>query len=350
MRGASSPFVLSVNGVEIGVVQNGTSPSEFNITKASVDGRNIVTIKLLNDIGVSAIEGWSKPSSPSVGEVYVVSQPTQMIRDIDIETTLIGEMLHSKVSLTIKSHALNPRTSTIHYALHDNGDGLLSFGHKDVTLSMRGEEQISFIIKSPKQEGWSAESPQRFTLKLRTQHEGRYLEYHTYKVGFRAIGVDPNSGEMTINGVPTTLTAKSVASDFDPSNIVELKAAGYNTIRIAAGAMSRALYEAADREGLYIISPMPINSGASSNKITVGGNPTNDPAWWESYMQRVDVGYHTTQLHPSVIAFSLADDSCNGYNLYEGYLRLKQKEDPRPVVYFEAGGEWNSDKLVINLK
>ncbi len=350
VRGASSSYKLMVNGVEVAEVQNGASPAEFNITQATIEGRNIVTITLDEEPKAATIEGWRGPSTKSIGEVYVVSQPTQMVRDVSTETTMLGSNLQAKVILTVKSHAINPRTSTIHYTLYDATGDIVTFGSRDITQSMRGEESFSFTTTIPKSQGWSAENPYRFTLNISTQHDGRHLEYQSYSLGFKSIDVDAQSGAMSINGSPVELVAKGVDAGFDPSQIAELKSSGFNAIRIGAGPQSRELYESCDREGLYIISPMPINSSTASGEITVGGNPTNDPRWWGAYMQRVDVGYHSVKLHPSVIAFSLADSSLNGYNLYEGYLRLKQMGDSRPVVYFESGGEWNNDNLKIDLK
>ena len=46
-----------------------------------------------------------------------------------------------------------------------------------------------------------------------------------------------------------------------------------------------------------------------------------------------------------IIAFSLATHSANGINLYESYLNMKKSGDPRPFIYPDAAGEWNSDKL-----
>ena len=48
-----------------------------------------------------------------------------------------------------------------------------------------------------------------------------------------------------------------------------------------------------------------------------------------------------------MIAFSLAEKSANGINLYESYLQMKRTGDPRPFVYPDAGGEWNSDALTV---
>ena len=85
----------------------------------------------------------------------------------------------------------------------------------------------------------------------------------------------------------------------------------------------------------------------SGDSRRVGGNPSNDPAWREAYAERAANSYHTTKLHPSVIAFSLATHSANGINLYESYLAMKRLHETRPFVYPEAGGEWNSDPLPL---
>ncbi len=350
VRSASAPYTLSVNGVEVGRVMNCGSMAEFNITKATKEGRNTITIILDESSTVAEVEGWSKSSKPELGEVYVVSQPTQMIRDVAVSTTVLGEELQAEFKVAVKCHALGVRTSTIYYYLYDEAGKLVSFANQNITLSMKGEQEISFFAKIPKSNGWSSENPKLYTLSLKTLYEGRYLELHNYKVGIRAVEVDPQSGEMKINGESVMLKAKKVGAEFSIKEMDFVKAEGYNAIRVEAGCVNKKIYDAADQKGLYIISPMPINSSKGEAEITKGGNPTNDPRWWGAYMQRVDNGYHTVQMHPSVVAFSLADSSLNGYNLYEGYLRLKGKGDTRPVIYFEGDGEWNSDKLLIDIK
>lgn len=352
---ASAPYTLYINNKEVAKVQNSSSPAEFNITKIANEGRNTVVIKIDEESNVSSIEGWKMGDlEPAIGDVCVVSQPTQMIRDLRIETSVMGEKLHSQIYLIIKSHALSERTSTVHYSLRHQDGEMVSFGKRDITQSMRGEDTLTFSTAIPIGDGWSGDNPQLFDLKLSIQREGRYLEYQNYKVGFRSVEVDPSNGKLTINGEQISLNAKRVgvaeSVDFDESQLEELKAQGFNAIKIEGGAPSLDLYSACDKVGIYVVASAPINSGASSSLITKGGNPTNDPTWWGAYMQRIDASYHVAQLHPSVVAFSVADNSLNGYNLYEGYLRLKQKSITLPVVYFEAEGEWNNDKLDITLK
>ena len=72
---------------------------------------------------------------------------------------------------------------------------------------------------------------------------------------------------------------------------------------------------------------------------------SSDAQRLDAYLDRTQQHYHAVKRHPSIVAFSLARESANGINLYESYLRLKELEPDRPVIYTESGGEWNSDRL-----
>ena len=91
----------------------------------------------------------------------------------------------------------------------------------------------------------------------------------------------------------------------------------------------------------------PVDTRRSGDSRRVGGNPSNNPAWREAYVERALDSYHTTKLHPSVIAFALATQSANGINLYESYLKVKELHEERPFIYPDAEGEWNSDRLQL---
>lgn len=96
---------------------------------------------------------------------------------------------------------------------------------------------------------------------------------------------------------------------------------------------------------MYVIVQAPIDTRSSGESRRIGGNPSNDPEWLGAYVERTADSYHASKRHPSVIAFSLATQSANGINLYESYLDMKKSGDPRPFIYPDAAGEWNSDKL-----
>lgn len=349
IESASSDYEVRVNGRKVAYNANGSSPAEFNITKQVREGRNTLEIVLAAPSAMTPLESWKESSGPAVGQAWIMSQPTMRVRDAVTKTwqgndgdgTAVAE-----VGIVVKSSALNPRTSRFHYELlTPTGETAVS-GHKDLTLDMRREDTLRFLAHIPANLLWSAELPTLYTLRLKTQHEGRYVEYIEIPVGFRTVAIE--KGKMSINGQPVELRVYET----DPESVTEnllarLRELGYNTLRLAPGPVSASLLEMCDVQGIYVIAQAPIDTSSSGDSRRKEGNPSNNPIWKDAYIERTEDSYHTTKRHPSVIAFSLARKSTNGINLYDSYLNLKRYNDPRPVIYPDAAGEWNDDRLEL---
>ncbi len=344
VEGAAMPYTLCIDNHEVGSCVATSLPAEFNITKALKNKQIAITIALSSDSAISELEGWQSRATEELGKVKVISQPSLHLRDINIKSTPSLAGITGEVELISKSAMLNSRTSRLRYSLRDDEGGLTLTGYSDVTIDMRGEDTTRLFFAIPDSLAWSTTSPHLFTLSTRTIYRGRNEEFQSFKLGFRTIEVD-NEGEITINGKPTELKVKSIKSDITTEQLAQIKTEGFNTIKIKAGNYNPEIYNYADSAGLYIISTIPINTSASGSTRQKGSNPTNNPARQAEFMERTVGHYLTTRLHPSVIAYSLADESLNGYNLYESYLYLKSQEPSRPIIYGDSEGEWNNDKL-----
>ena len=341
---ASSAYEIRLNGKVAGYCQNGSNPADYNFTKQIREGVNNLTIKVLSNPASAVLESWTHPSEPALGSCYVFSQPTIRIRDLFTKTYRNGSVFNGEVGIVVKTDALNPKKAKIHYELLTPQDEVVTYGSQEIELDMRREDTLRLVAQIPDTMVWSARNPILYTLRLKTQTEGRYTEYVSLKVGFRTVG--NTRGQLAINGYPAALKAvPDLGTTVSPSQLLEWKEQGYNLILLPAGGVSGALYDLCDRYGFYVVEQAPINTSRSGMSRRKGGNPSNDPAWQAAYIEE---SYHTTKLHPCVVAFSLAEDSANGINLYEGYLHLKGLEKERPVLYPDAGGEWNSDKLRLS--
>ena len=280
-----------------------------------------------------------------------MSQPTMRVRDVltkcwpsnDGDGTAVAE-----VGIVVKSSALNPRTSRIYYDLLTPSGETAATGYKELTLDMRREDTLRFVTRIPAQLLWSAELPTLYTLRLKTQHEGRFGEYLELPLGFRTVATDPQ-GHMTINGQPVRLHVYEINPQIVSANLLaRLRELGFNTLKFMPGHVRPELLEMCDIQGVYVIAQAPIDTSKSGASRRKEGNPSNDPAWLEAFIERTEDGYHTAKRHPSVIAFSLASMSSNGINLYESYLNLKRYGDQRPIIYPDAAGEWNDDPLFMD--
>lgn len=345
---ASADYEIRVNGRTVARNADANAPAEFNLTRSVHEGRNTIEIVLSAPSAVAPLESWKEAPAPAIGPAWVMSQPTMRIRDVVVKTWRGNDAdstAMAEVGIVVKSDALNPRTSRIWYELLTPTGETAATGHADLTLDMRREDTVRLLARIPDNLLWSPELPTQYTLRLKTQHEGRYTEYQEHRLGFRT--VELKEGTLHVNGRPVRLRVREVPAAIDRNQIAALREAGYNTLKLLPGPVSPALYDICDVQGMYVIAQAPVDTRRSGESRRKGGNPSNDPAWRQAYIERAQNSYHTAKRHPSVIAFSLAVQSANGINLYESYLEMKRLDEQRPFIYPEAGGEWNSDKLTL---
>lgn len=342
---ASGAYEVIINGQKVGYAANAFTPAEFNITKASKEDVNTISIRILKDHWSRRMEDFVETREPRVGETYVISQPTIRVRDVvhNTDVDLKSEYANVEVGLIVKTESLNPKTARIHYELIAPDTTVVTQGYKDVTLGMRGEDTVKFMARIPYVLTWCADMPVRYRLNIKTQIEGRYAEYQSRMIGFRDIDIN-EEGDFMINGIKTELFYR----DFDPlkvteKDIIAARVLKYNALRFKMGAVPQNVYRMCDSLGMYVIAQIPINTSKSGLSRRIGGNPSNAPKWKAAFLDRAETAYRTTCGQASVIGYVMAEESSNGINLYETYLRLKALERKRPILYIEAAGEWNSD-------
>lgn len=344
---ADAPYTVELNGTQVAHIEDGNTPTETNLTLTTSEDTNTIGIRLNPNSEMRKLEGWRATNTlakePIKGGVVLVPAP-MTIRDITARTTSAGGVFNSRIGVVLKSYNLNERRSNLHYKLRTDSGKVVAYGNESLLLSMRGEDTINIATILPDTTLWSAENPELYTLELKLQHQGRFVEYVKHQIGLRKVELT-KSGELKINDQKVELKTMPADGSITKNEMIELKKKGYNTLHFEAGAHTRKILDMCDEVGLYAIITAPINSSKSGDKITLGGNITNNPTWKKSYLERATRAYHAAKLHPSVVAFAVASESMNGYNLYECYLALKSMERDMPILYVDSNGEWNSDNL-----
>ncbi|MEG2370966.1 MAG: glycoside hydrolase family 2 TIM barrel-domain containing protein [Alistipes sp.] len=344
LASATADYEVRVNGKRVGYNANANIPMDFNLSKSAKEGKNRLEIIVSTPSKFSALESFKGVEQPALGNSYVMSQPTLFIRDIFTKTWRVDDQTMAEIGIVLKCNSLNPKTARIHYTLLTPSGARVTSGLPDLTLDMRREDTVRFLVSIPHDSLWSVARTKPYTLMVKNQQEGRFTEFLTFQLRFRTVEVD-SQGQLSINGTPETLYVAETTADITADKIVALKNEGYNTLKFTAGIVPDKMYELCDTIGMYVIAQAPIDTRRSGESIRRGGNPSNDTAWQASYLERTTDSYHTTKRHPSVIAFSMAEKSANGINLYESYLNMKTLDEVRPIIYRDARGEWNSDKL-----
>ncbi|MBQ9138238.1 MAG: hypothetical protein IJX65_06355 [Alistipes sp.] len=339
---SSSAYEVLVDGRRVGVATSGATPVEFNVTKYAKEGRRTLTIRQI-DAEQNRVNGLFSTLKPSVTDVAVICQPTIRVRDIITSTTLndSGEGI-VQFSVAIKCDALNAKRSRISYTVHLNDSTVLTKGYRDISLDMRREDTVRFMARVPKNSLWSPTNPHLITVELENRIDNRPSEYIRRSVGARAADVVEN--KLCINSAPQTLRLR----DYNPAqSITEQVTEGYNGLVVPAYYATEQLLSQCDRAGVLVFVQSAINTLALGDHIRIGGNPSNDPFWLESYLAFNRAAYYSTRHHPAVVGYAIAAGKTTGINVYESYLLLKGLETRLPIIYQGAAGEWCSDAVAI---
>ncbi|MBQ8863917.1 MAG: hypothetical protein IJ014_04220 [Rikenellaceae bacterium] len=344
----SSAYELWINGTRVGYTHTASTPTEWDITRYSVEGNNTLEIRITTDcISAKLEDGRPQRQATVDGEVYLLAQPKVRVRDVSIRTEMNGTEGLLSLGVILKSHLLNDKEYRVWYELISPRGEVVAADNRRVTLSMREEDTVTFFRRMPDIMTWSHEQPCLYTLVVKTQHEGRFKEYVSFNIGFRSIAVD-NDRAITLNGVPLRIVRK----DYTPSNdmaqvaadITRLLGEGVTMLNVVGAPQNRSFYNLCDSLGMYVCASADINTRHGGESRRRGGNPANDPAMWPHYKERTLALYHSTKNYPCVIMYSLAANPANGYNTYESYLMLKGLETSRPIV-LQGSDEWNNDSL-----
>lgn len=160
---------------------------------------------------------------------------------------------------------------------------------------------------------WDVDSPYLYSLESTIVDEaGDEADVDLTRFGVRSIQVDPMHG-LRVNGRSVKLRGGCIHHDNGPLGAVALpaaerrkvellKAAGFTAIRSAHNPASRALLDACDEVGMFVVDEL-------SDVWTVGKSSYDTslsfPEWWE---RDVDAMVRNDRNHPSVIMYSIGNE------------------------------------------
>ena len=182
---------------------------------------------------------------------------------------------------------------------------------------------------------WSPENPYLYTITFRIRYQRRYIEYITVKTGFRDVAIA--DGKLFVNNKETVINGY-IADKPDSLSLNDLKALkknGINCLTWQTQPVGEGIYDLCDRLGIFICDNIEVN-GSQANTADI-------PSLEKKYLQTINASFQKHKNRPSVIMWSLGNDHSNGYNLYKGYLYLKNLDSSRPVLTKAAKDEWNTD-------
>lgn len=345
-----SAFYIWVNGKKAGYSQGSKLPAEFDITPYVKPGKNQVALEVYRWSDGSYLECqdfWR--ISGIERDVYLYATPQTHIGDIDILAALDNSYTDGIFQLKVKVKDLSSRKNrhTLDITLFE-GENVVYKDSRKVTDSI-----TSFSHKIPGVKQWSAETPNLYRLEITLSERGKQKEVISQRVGFRTTEIKGN--QYYLNGEPILIkgvnrhehdpvTGHVISRELMEKDIRILKQYNINAVRMAHYPNDPYFYELCDIYGIYVVDEANIESHGMYYDLeyTLG----NNPKWLKAHMERIRRMVERDKNHPSVITWSLGNEAGNGWNFYNAYNWISERDPSRPVQYERAGKEWNTDIIV----
>ena len=370
--GAKSGTYVYVNGQEVGYSEDSKNPAEFLINKYLKPGKNVLTLKIFRwSTGpyLECQDFWRV--SGIERDVYLWSQPKTAIQDFRVISTLDDTYKTGifKLAIDLKNHEEKAKNLTISYELIDNSGKTIATECKNLWVSPAVNSTASFETTIPDVATWTAEIPNLYKMVMTIKDGDKTVEVVPYHVGFRRFEMKQTK-ELAGNGKPyTVFLVNGQPVKFKGVNIHEhnpetghyvpvelmrkdfelMKKHNINSVRLCHYPQDRKFYELCDEYGLYVYDEANIESHGMYYSLSKGGTLGNNPEWLKPHMDRTINMYERNKNYPSITFWSLGNEAGNGYNFYQTYLYIKNKEKDgmnRPVNYERALWEWNTDMYV----
>lgn len=346
--GVNSAFHLWCNGRWVGYGQDSRLPSEFDLHDYLLRGANRLAVMVLRWSDGSYLEDQDMWRMSGIfRDVSLLHKPTTQIRDLRINTRFNDDF--SRAVLEAEVRIAGDECEDVRVTLQLwNGEtlvGELTSPPGSEIVDERGayHDRTTLRLNVEHPALWSAETPNlyRAVVQLHTA-DGTLIEAEACDVGFRQVCIE--NGLLLLNGKPLLIRGTN-RHEHHPVNgqvmdeatmvqdILLMKQNNFNAVRCSHYPNHPLWYTLCDRYGLYVVD--------EANIETHGMVPMNrlsdDPTWLPAMSQRVTRMVQRDRNHPSIIIWSLGNESGHGAN-HDALYRWLKSEDPSRPVQYEGGG------------
>ena len=333
---ATSNLTLWVNGKYVGYSEDSKVAAEFNISKYLKPGKNLIAMQVMRWCDGSYFEDQDFWRFTGIArEVYLYARPKLHAADIRLNAALEN----------------NYQDGVLNYKVSLKG------GKTDVAITLCDKEgkQIAQatgaqgVIKVPKVNAWTAETPYLYKAYITLKNKQGAAEVIPQKVGFR--NVEIKNAQLLVNGQPV-LVKGADRHEMDPDggyvvslermiqDIKIMKQLNINAVRTSHYPCDPRWYDLCDEYGIYITAEANLEShGMGYEEKSLA----KFPEYIVPHIERNEGNVKPLINHPSVIVWSLGNESGYGVNFEEAYDWVKACDKTRPAQYERGGYDSKTD-------
>lgn len=371
-EGVQSAFYVWVNGEKVGYSQGSMEPSEFRITPWLKKGENLIAVEVYKYSDGSYLEDQDMWRFGGIHRaVYLYATEDIRIQDFGVRTLLDEDYKDATLQIspgiavydgqsgdgyTIEGRLFDAAgNAVLDSVLSQDVVPIINSDHKAAIMNdrfpQRGLRKFAWLsAKVGNPEKWSAETPYLYTLVLSlSDSTGRVVEQASTRVGFRSVEIE--NGRFLVNGKPVRfrgvnrhehdpVTAKVMSEEGMIRDILLMKQANINAVRTAHYPDVPRWYELCDEYGLYVMDEANIETHG------LRGMLASDTEWTHAFMDRAIRMAARDRNHPSVVVWSMGNESGYGFNFAAISAWLKDYDPTRPIHYEGAQDEVKDPETV----
>ena len=335
----TSNIYLYVNGKFAGYAEDSKVAAEFDITPYLKKGKNLIAFQTFRWCDGSWCEDqdfWRLSGPARENYLYARSKDHRLL-DVRVETELKNNYKDGALNITAKLQG----NTLAYFGLYDpDGKEVIVTGTDNVK---NGVAKYQLRVKNVRK--WSAETPNLYTLVVSPiQNGGQYAPYEIIqvKVGFRKVEI--KNKQLLVNGQPVLLKGAN-RHEIDPDagynvseqrmiqDIMMMKRLNINAVRTCHYPDDPRWYDLCDKYGLYVVA----EANQESHGFQYGDDAAaKKPEFAKQILQRNQHNVSMFFNHPSIITWSLGNETVMGDNFIQAYKWVKSQDKTRPVQYEQA--------------
>ena len=337
--GVESQATVWVNGTWVGMARGSRLAHEFDVTDLVRPGANTITVRVHQFSSGSYLEDQDQWWLPGIfRSVSLRHLAPGAIEDLWIDTDYEAGVGYASV----EARVLGAPEASLVGRLDIGGVGSCLLALERGADGRYRSERLSLGDVRP----WSANDPALYDAHVSIQGgDGLVSGDRSLRVGFRRVSIE--DGVLTANGAPLTLNGVNrheVRADegrvFDDewarADLVLMKSMGINAIRTSHYPPHPRLLDLADEIGLWVMLEGDIETHGFEGAGEWIDNPSDDPRWADAYLDRTMRAFERDKNHPSIMSWSLGNESGTGANLAACARWIHERTGGRAVVHYEG--------------
>lgn len=344
-EGVDSCFYVFVNGGLAGFSKVPHMPATFDITEYVEPGENLLAVQVMQYSDGTYLEDQDMWRMSGIWrEVYLTARSEIYLQDIRVHPVFDAQYRDATLDVQID---LSGAAGDIRLEAELYDAAFRPVAAEKIPVDKAEGPQgvlLSLAVSHPNH--WTAETPYLYALMVSLYDEsGALLECTRVNVGFCEVKVQ--GVELLVNGRSIKLrgvnrhdtnpdTGHTVSLDDMVTDIALMKQHNINTVRTSHYPNDPRWLDLCDRYGLYVVDETDLECHGCQ-PVGRWSELSDSPEWKNAYLDRVSRMVCRDRNHPSIILWSLGNESGYGANHDAMAAWVRAHDASRPIHYEGAG-------------